>query len=83
MSTPQDGVGGGDSVETTGQAKSDRKMLIEEVVGKLSPFERRLIWMRFYDDQTLEEISHNVKLRREQIQAALKVAIYKMRVHLS
>ena len=62
---------------------AERKMLVEEAVGQLSPFERRLIWMRFYDDQTQEEIAVKVKLRRDQVSKALEVAIYKMRVHLT
>ena len=69
--------------ERSERNKHDRKMLVEEAVGKLTPFERRLIWMRFYDGQTLEEIAENVTLRREQVQASIKVALYKMRVHIS
>lgn len=66
-----------------GQVHAERKMLVEEAVGKLNNLERRLIWMRFYDSQTLDEIAEKTSLRREQVQASLKVAIYKMRVHLT
>ncbi len=62
---------------------SDHKSLIQEAVGPLSNFERRLIWMRYFDDQTMEEISGRVKLRRDQVSKAIDVAIYKMRVHLT
>ncbi len=82
MVTSQTGVGG-DNLETSEHAEVERKILIEEATGKLSPFERRLIWMKYYDGQTLDEIAANVTLRRDQVQAALKVAIYKMRVHLT
>lgn len=82
MVTPQSGVGGDDS-EASQNAEVERKILIEEATGKLSPFERRLVWMKYYDGQTLDEIAHNVRLRREEVQNALKVAIYKMRVHLT
>jgi len=82
MVTPQSGVGG-DNLETSEHAEVERKILIEEATGKLSPFERRLVWMKYYDGQTLDEIAANVTLRRDQVQSALKVAIYKMRVHLS
>lgn len=77
---PYRNSGGPDTkpVETT-----HRKILVEEAVSCLSPYERRLIWMRFYDGQTLEEIAINVGSRRENVQRALKVAIYKMRVHLT
>jgi RNA polymerase sigma factor (sigma-70 family) len=71
------------NAEAGEQEEVDRKMLVEEAVGCLSPFERRLIWMRYYDSQTLEEIAGNVTLRREQVQQALKIALYKMRVHLT
>lgn len=72
-------------VETTmsSQSVAERKDLVQEAVGKLSPFERRLVWMRYYDDETIEEIANNVTLRRDQVRQALKVAIYKMRVHLT
>lgn len=63
---------------------AERKILINEATqAVLSPFERRLIWMRYYDSQTLEEISENVTLRRDQVQAAIQVALYKMRIHLT
>lgn len=61
----------------------DRKVLVEEAVGCLSTFERKLIWMRYYDGQKLEEIAEMVTLRRDEIQQALKIALYKMRVHLT
>lgn len=66
------------------QDKQEHKMLIQEATqAVLSPFERRLIWMRYYDDQTLEEISEKVTLRRDQVSKAIEVALYKMRVHLT
>lgn len=61
----------------------ERKDLVQEAVGQLTPLERHLIWMRYYDDQTLEEIAGQTTLRRDQIQQALKVALYKMRVHMT
>lgn len=79
--TPQQGKF--DDESSSDQATIERKILVEQAVGKLTPFERRLIWMRYYDDQTLEEIVSRVPLKREQVQQALKVALYKMRVHLS
>jgi DNA-directed RNA polymerase specialized sigma24 family protein len=69
--------------EGSGEDEVDRKQLVEQAVGCLSPFERRLVWMKYYDSQTLDEIAGNVRLRREQVQQALKIAIYKMRVHLT
>lgn len=71
-------------LEKNEQDVAERKMLIEEATqAVLSPFERRLIWMRFYDSQSLEEISEKVTLRRDQVQAAIQVALYKMRIHLT
>ena len=85
--TPQPGGGSkGERMSNSeggDQPQVDRKMLVEEAVGKLSPFERRLIWLRYYDDQTLEDIAKDTTLRREQVQQALRVAIYKMKVHLT
>jgi RNA polymerase sigma factor (sigma-70 family) len=65
------------------QEESDREMLVEEAVGKLTPLERRLIWMRYWDGQTLAEIAEQVRLNEEGIRQALDVALYKMRVHLT
>ena len=71
-------------LEKNEQDISERKMLINEATqAVLSPFERRLIWMRYYDSQSLEEISGRVKLRRDQVQSAIQVALYKMRIHLT
>ncbi len=66
------------------QAQVERKMLVEEAVakGKLSPLERRLIWMRYYDGQTLEEIASSVPMGRNGVSQAIEVAIYKMKVHI-
>ena len=62
----------------------ERKILINETTkAVLTPFERKLIWMRFYNDQSLEEISENVKIQRARVQAAIQVALYKMRIHLT
>ena len=61
----------------------DRKILVEEAVSCLGPYERRLVWMKFYSGQTLEEIAESVESRREDVQRVLKVAVYKMRVHLT
>lgn len=69
--------------DAVNQLSAERAMLVEQAVGKLNPFERKLIWMKFYDGQTLEQIAKRTTLRRDQVQRALKVAIYKMRVHLS
>ena len=68
--------------EVGDQLKQERKMLVEEAVGCLNEFERKLIWMRYYDGQKLEEIASNTTLTREQVQRALQVAIFKMKVHL-
>ncbi len=66
------------------QDKQDHKILIDEATqAVLTPFERRLIWMRYYNGQTLEEISEKVTLRRDQVSKAIEVALYKMRVHLT
>ena len=71
-------------LEKNEQDIAERKMLINEATqAVLSPFERRIIWMRFYDSQSLEEIAGNVTLRRDQVQAAIQVALYKMRIHLT
>lgn len=59
------------------------KSTIERAVSILTPLERKLIWMRFYDNQTLEEISLNAEMKREEVQRALKAALYKMRVELT
>lgn len=66
------------------QAQTERKMLVEEAVarGKLSPLERRLIWMRFYDGQTLEEIASSVPMGRNGVSQAIEVALYKMKIHI-
>ena len=69
--------------EDEGIETVNRKILVQEAVGKLTPFERRIIWMRFYDDQTLEEIASQVTLRRDQVLSAIKVAVYKMRAFLT
>lgn len=72
------------NTEVGGQEEAERKMLVEEATqAVLNPFERRLVWMRYYDDQTLEEISEKTTLRRDQVSKAIEVAIYKMRVHLT
>ena len=60
-----------------------RKILVDEVVGCLSAYERKLVWMKFWKSQTLEEIAHNIGTRRENVQRDLKVALYKMRLHLT
>ncbi len=78
------------SVHSTGPPEKneqdvlERKTLINEATqAVLSPFERRLIWMRYYDSQSLQEISGNVNLRRDQVQGAIQVALYKMRIFLT
>ncbi len=71
-------------LEQNEQDVVERKILVDEATrAVLSPFERRLIWMRYYDTQSLEEISEKVTLRRDQVQAAIQVALYKMRIHLT
>jgi RNA polymerase sigma factor (sigma-70 family) len=62
----------------------DDKELIEQVLkGCLFPTERKLIWMKYWDGQTLEEIAENTGLTRNQVQQRLKVAIYKMQIEVS
>lgn len=72
-----------ENTERMEQVAAERKMLVEDAVGALNSFERKIVWMRYYDDQTLQEIASRTTLRREQVQRALEVAIYKMRVHIT
>lgn len=53
--------------------------LINRLVGVLTPFERKLIWMRFYTDLTLEEIAARVRTSRADVSETLTTAIFKMR----
>lgn len=71
------------NAEEGGEIQAERKMLIEEAVGCLDPFDRRLIWMRYFNNQTLEEMAGDLPLRRDQIQQRIRIALYKMRVHLT
>jgi hypothetical protein len=81
--------GGGSKSGKTSDAKGseqddmDRKLLVEEAVGELTHFERRLIWLKYWKGNTLEEIAADTTLRREQVQQAIRIALYKMRVHLT
>lgn len=83
VKTHKHGVGVNVSPDRGPEEISDHKSIIQEAVGSLSNFERRLIWMRYFDDQKLEEIAGRVKMRRDQVSKALDVAIYKMRVHMT
>jgi DNA-directed RNA polymerase specialized sigma24 family protein len=67
----------------SGEDEMDRKLLVEEAVGQITHFERRLVWLKYWKGKTLEEIADETTLRREQVQQALRIALYKMRVHLT
>jgi DNA-directed RNA polymerase specialized sigma24 family protein len=59
------------------------KTLIDQITKScLYPSERKLIWMRFYNYQTIEEISANIGLPPKEVSKRLDVALYKMRVEL-
>jgi len=62
----------------------DLKLMVDDIVQRcLSPFERRLVWMKYYDSQTLDEMSEGVRMSIKDIQRALQVALYKMRMELT
>lgn len=77
----------GDELPSTAQKSDedviDNKQVVETATGVLTPFERRLIWMRYYNCQTIIEIAEDVTLRRDLVSKAIEVALYKMRVHLT
>lgn len=59
-----------------------RAALVEKLVLGRTPFERNLIYLRFYEDLSLEDIAGNLNLPRAVIQSALQVAVFKMQQEL-
>lgn len=63
--------------------ETEQKATVEVAVKCLSSFERKLIWLRFYKNLTLEQIAKEVGMPRERIQKTIKVSLYKMRIELT
>jgi len=59
------------------------KDLIHGTIMKLSSIERRLVWLRFFAELTLDEIVDQTGLGKSQVQKILMTALYRMRIDLT
>ncbi len=72
-----------ESIEDTSSILGKKDLIQETVKICLTPTERKLVWMRYYNSQSLKEMISNSGMNRDEIQKTLKVALYKMRIELT
>lgn len=55
-------------------------MIIEEALAKLDDIERRLIWLRFYEQRSQSEIADEIGTSQMQVSRLLSRLMIKMRM---
>ena len=70
------------SQQTTNESTRDQSVEnrdeIERFISFLSPFERKMIWARYFDGQQIREIARNYRVSPSKVCETISVAIFKM-----
>lgn len=60
-------------------AKKEWKKKAQEILARLTPRERRIVYLRFWEDKVLEEIGEDLNLSRERIRQVLNAVLQELR----
>jgi RNA polymerase sigma-B factor len=60
--------------------RTEARLIIDEVLAKLDDDERRLIWLRFYEQRSQSEIAEKIGTSQMQVSRLLSRLMIKMRV---